>query len=63
MSLLKNTPLLLLFACVIVGCGLRGPLYLPNDEQTSQPTTAQEARKAQKEEKEKEEENDGNRRF
>lgn len=61
MSLVKNTLLLPLSVCLLAGCGLKGPLYLPNGEQTNQPTTQQEAQKAQKEEKEKDD--DGDRRF
>jgi len=50
MSLVKISLLLLLSTCLVAGCGLKGPLYLPDGEQTMQPTTEQEAKKAQKKE-------------
>ena len=52
MSLAKKSLLLLFSTCLVAGCGLRGPLYLPEDEQTTKPATEEEARKAQKKEQE-----------
>jgi len=57
MSLVKISLLLLFFTCLVAGCGLKGPLYLPDGEQTMKPTTEQEAKKAQKKEQDNE---DGN---
>ena len=54
MSLAKISLLLLFSACMLAACGLRGPLYLPDDEQTTKPATGQEASKAQKKEQENE---------
>lgn len=54
MSLAKISLLLLFSTCLLAGCGLRGPLYLPDEEQTTKPATEQEAGKAQKKEQENE---------
>lgn len=56
MQTVKFTLLALLFSCLLAACGLRGPLYLPEDEPASKPETAQKAKSEEKEEqKEKEE--------
>lgn len=52
MQTVKFTLLTLLFSCLLAACGLRGPLYLPEDEPAAKPDTAQNAKS---EEKEKEE--------
>lgn len=54
MSLAKISLLLLVFTCIVAACGLRGPLYLPDEEQTTKPATEQGAGKAQKKEQENE---------
>ena len=59
MSLVKISLPLLFSTCLVAGCGLRGPLYLPDDEQSTKPASEQEAKEAQKKKQEDEEEGDG----
>lgn len=55
MQTVKFTLLALLSSCLLAACGLRGPLYLPEDEPTAKPDTAQNAESEESEEEEKEE--------
>lgn len=54
MQTVKFTLLALLLCCLLAACGLRGPLYLPEDEPAAKPDTAQNA-KSEENEEEKEE--------
>lgn len=58
MQTAKFTLLVLFCGCLLAACGLRGPLYLPEDEPVARPDTDQNAR-TKEEEKEKEAEKDG----
>ncbi len=56
MQTVKFTLLALLFSCLLAACGLRGPLYLPEDEPAAKPDTAQNAKSEEKETEEEKEE-------
>jgi len=55
MQTVKFTLLALLSSCLLAACGLRGPLYLPEDEPVIKPDTAQNAESEESGEEEKEE--------
>ena len=56
MQTVKFILLTLLISCLLAACGLRGPLYLPEEEPAAKPDTAQNAKSEEnEEEKEKEE--------
>ena len=49
----KTTTLLLISAGLLAACGLRGPLYLPEDEESGKPATQQSTEKDQQTEKDR----------
>ena len=56
MQTVKFTLLALLFSWLLAACGLKGPLYLAEDEPTARTDTTQNAKSEEKEEKEEKEE-------
>jgi len=54
----KSTTLLLISAGLLAACGLRGPLYLPEDEESGKAATQQSTEKVQQTEDQKEKDDD-----
>jgi predicted small lipoprotein YifL len=54
MQTVKSTLLALLISCLLAGCGLKGPLYLPTDEPAAKPDTEQNAKTEEEKEEKKE---------
>lgn len=54
----KSTLILLVFASLLSACGLKGALYLPEDEQTTE--AAADLTEETKKQREAKEENEGN---
>ena len=59
MQTVKFILMALLFSCLLTACGLRGPLYLPEDEPAAKPDTAQTAESEENEEEQEKEEDSG----
>ena len=59
MQTVKFTLLALLSSCLLAACGLKGPLYLPEDEPAAKPDTAQNANSEENEEEKEKEEDSG----
>jgi len=59
MQTVKFTLLALLTSCLLAACGLKGPLYLPEDEPAAMPDTARNANSEEKEEEKEKEKDSG----
>ena len=55
MKTAQSTLLVLLFGFLLGACGLKGPLYLPEDEKVAKPDTTQHTATAEQEKEVKEE--------